>query len=168
MTNAIEKKDPPSDAGWSTGTKIAIGVVALIVVITFFAIITLTVIVLDTQNGGSFPYSTSYRVTLPDGEPVTIGATRILVVTYGDEVLTEVDGVKEKLVVGQERIISPHYAQVSTMGLPVMDTDFQITLKYLGTSGKNALFDLTIRTSDQIPEILLRRLIPPGMNAVPV
>ncbi len=168
MTDKPEKTDLKGNTGWSPGTKIIIGIVALLVVITFIAIITLTVVVLDSQAGTSFPYRTSYRVTLPDGEPVSIGTTKILVLTYENEVVTEVDGVKEKLMVGQERVISPHYARISALGIPLMDSDFQITLNYLGTSGKDALFDLTVKTSKQIPEIIVRRLIPPGMNAQPI
>ena len=167
MTDTMEKKEIPAKSGMSTGTKIILGLVGLVIVVGLLAALTLTVAVLDTPAGTSFPYSTTYRVSLPDGQPVTVGSTKILVMTYENEVVTEVDGVKEKLVVGQERVINPRYARVSALGVPLMDTDFQITLKYLGTSGKNALFDMNIRTSKQIPEMVISKIIPPGMNAVP-
>ncbi len=168
MAEITEKESKQEKAGWSTGTKIIVGLIGLIIVLGLLAAFTLTVAVLDTPAGTSFPYSTTYRVSLPDGQPVTVGTTKILVMTYENEVVTEVDGVKEKLVVGQERVISPRYARVQALGVPLMDTDFQITLKYLGTSGKNALFDMNIKTSKQIPEMVISKLIPPGMNAVPV
>lgn len=163
-----EKTAPQEKQGWGLGTKILIGIIALIVIISVLAVVTLTVAVLDSQTGTSFPYTTTYRVSIPDGQPVTMGTTKILVMTYENEVVTEVDGVKEKLVVGQERVISPRYARVSALGIPLMDTDFQITLKYLGTSGKNALFDMNIKTSRQVPEMVISKLIPPSMGAVPV
>ena len=81
--------------------------------------------------------------------------------------VAEVDGTKEELVVGQERVTSPRHARITVMGIPVFDTDFQITLTYLGSSGGNADFAMTVRTSDQIPELVLRHLIPPDMNAQP-
>ena len=168
MTDTIEKKETSAKAGMSTGTKIILGIIGLIIVVGLLAALTLTVAVLDSPTGTSFPYSTTYRVSLPDGQPVTVGTTKILVVTYENEAVTEVDGVKEKLVVGQERVINPRYARVSALGVPLMDTDFQITLKYLGTSGKNALFDMNIKTSKQIPEMVISKIIPAGMNAVPV
>ncbi|MCK9580276.1 MAG: hypothetical protein M0Q92_07475 [Methanoregula sp.] len=168
MTDStIEKTTPKEKAGWGLGTKILLGIIALVVIISILAVVTLTVAVIDSQTGTSFPYTTTYRVSIPDGEPVTMGTTKILVMTYEDEVVTEVDGVKEKLVVGQERIISPRYARVSALGVPMLDTDFQITLKYLGTSGNNALFDMNIKTSKQVPEMVISKLIPPKMNAVP-
>jgi len=165
MTDTMEETGSLDTSGWSTGTKVLVGVIAIVAIIAVIAIATLTVAVLESQGGAAFPYTTNYRVSLPDGEPVTIGNTRIVVMTYNDEIVTEVDGVKEKLVTGQERVISPHHARVTVLGVPLIDTDFQITLKYLGTSGTDALFDMNVRTSKQVPEMLIRRLIPPGMNA---
>lgn len=168
MTDTIEKKEAPAKSGMGMGTKIILGLIGLIIVVGLLAALTLTVAVLDSPAGTSFPYTTTYRVSLPDGQPVTIGTTKILVMTYENEVVTEVDGVKEKLVVGQERIINPRYARVSALGVPLMDTDFKITLKYLGTSGRNALFDMNVQTSKQVPELVISKIIPPGMNAQPM
>lgn len=154
--------------GWGIGTKILLGLIALIVIVSVIAVLTLTVAVLDQTTGNSFPYTTTYRVSLPDGETVTIGNSRILVLTMGNEVDTSVDGSKERLAIGQERTISARYARISAMGIPVMDTDFKIVLKYIGPSGTNALFDMKIMTSRQVPEMVIRQLIPPGMGAQPV
>jgi hypothetical protein len=167
MKNSAEKSDSGS-AGWGLGTKILVGIIAIIVVVAVLAVVTLTVAVIDSQTGTSFPFSTTYRVSIPDGEPVTIGSTKILAMTMPDGVDVSVDGNKEKLAVGQERIINPRYARVSALGVPLMDTDFRITLKYLGPSGKNALFDMNIQTSKQVPEMVISKLIPPGMGAQPV
>jgi hypothetical protein len=168
MTNPTEKSNPSGISGWSTGTKVLVGIIAVVAVVSILAVVTLTVAVIDSQTGTSFPYSTSYRVSLPDGQPVTIGTTTILVLTMPDGVDTSVDGTKEKLAVGQERVISPHFARISALGIPLIDTDFHITLKYLGSSGNTALFDMTVKTSKQVPEMVLRRLIPANMNAQPI
>lgn len=167
MTNNTEKPES-GNAGWGLGTKILVGIIAIVVIVSLLAVVTLTVAVIDSQTGTSFPFSTTYRISLPDGQPVTVGSTKIVAMTYDNEVVTDVDGVKEKLVVGQERVISPRYARVSALGVPLMDTDFKITLKYLGPSGKNALFDMNIQTSKQVPEMVISKLIPPGMGAQPV
>lgn len=154
--------------GWGLGTKILLWLIAIVVIVSVIAVLTLSVAVLDQPTGSSFPYSTSYRVSLPDGQTVTIGNSRILVLTMGNEVDTSVDGSKERLAVGQERLISPRYARISALGIPVMDTDFRISLKYIGPSGTNALFDMKIMTSRQVPEIIIRQIIPPGMGAQPI
>ena len=135
---------------------------------SLLAVLTLSVAVLNQPTGSSFPYTTTYRVSLPDGETVTIGNSKILFLTMGNEVDTSVDGSKERLAIGQERTISARYARISAIGIPVIDTDFQIVLKYIGSSGNNALFDMKIMTSRQVPEILIRQLIPPGMGAQPI
>lgn len=154
--------------GWGLGTKILLGMIAIIIIVVVLAALTISVAVLDQPTGSSFPYTTTYRVSLPDGETVTVGNSRILVLTMGNEVDTSVDGSKERLAVGQERTISPRYARISALGIPIIDTDFQIVLKYIGPSGSNALFDMKIMTSRQVPEILIRQIIPPRMGAQPI
>jgi len=154
--------------GWSLGTRILLWLIAIVVIVGVIAILTLSVAVLDTPTGNSFPYTTTYRVSIPDSQPISIGSSKILVLTMGNEVDTSVDGVKERLAVGQERTISARYARISALGMPVIDTDFQIVLKYIGSSGSNALFDMRVMTSRQVPEILIRQIIPPGMGAQPI
>jgi hypothetical protein len=154
--------------GWSTATKILVGAIILFFAIVIAAVATLTISASDAEPGAVYPYITTYRVTLPDGETISIGTSRIVVISYENEMLTDVDGNREKLVVGQERVISPRHARITALGIPLLDADFQIILRYLGSTGKNADFDMTVKTSKQVPEIVLRRLLPPNMNARPV
>jgi len=154
--------------GWGLGTKILLFLIALVVVVSVIAVLTLTVAVLDTPTGTSYPYTTTYRVSLPDSEPIMFGNSKIMVMTMGNEVDTSVDGTKERLAVGQERTINARYARISALGVPVIDTDVQIVLKYIGSSGSNALFDMRVMTSRQVPEILIRQIIPPRMGAQPI
>ena len=165
MADSSRDAGTKSSQGWSTGTKVLLGIVLLVIVIATLAVFTLTIAVLDTGTGTEFPYTTTYRVTLPDGEPITIGSSHILVMSYNNEMVAEVDGTKERLVVGQERVTSPRHARITVMGIPIIDTDFQISLTYLGSIGQNANFAMTVRTSNQVPDLILRRLIPPAMNA---
>ncbi len=154
--------------GWSLGTRVLLGIIAIIVIISVIAVLTLSVAVIDRASGSSFPYTTSYRVSLPDGQTVTIGNSKILVLAIGNEVDTSVDGSKERLAIGQERVISPRTARITALGFPVLDTDFRISLTFIGTSGTNDLFDMKIMTSQQVPEMVIRQLIPPGMGAQPI
>lgn len=154
--------------GWSLGTRILLWLIAIVVIVSVIAVLTLTVAVLDTPTGTSFPYTTTYRVSIPDSETIMFGNSKILVLTMGNEVDTSVDGVKERLAIGQERTISARYARITALGMPVIDTDFQIVLKYIGSSGGNALFDMRVMTSRQVPEILIRQIIPPRMGAQPI
>jgi len=160
-------KNPAVKGGWSTGTKVLVGIIALVVVISVLAVLTLTIAVLDSKAGTEFPYTTTYKVSLPDGQPITIGNSHILVVSNNNELIADVDGTKENLVVGQERVLSPRHAQITVAGIPILDTDFQITLIYRGSTGANANFDMTVKTSKQVPEFVINRLIPPAMNAQP-
>jgi len=175
MANDTTQPVPPQQTvvirekqGWGLGTKILLFLIALVVIVGIIAVLTLSVAVLNQPTGSSFPYTTTYRVSIPDSQPVSIGNSQILVLTMGNEVDTSVDGQKERLAIGQERTISARYARISALGVPVIDTDFQIVLKYIGSSGNNALFDMRVMTSRQVPEILIRQIIPPGMGAQPI
>jgi hypothetical protein len=168
MADTKQTTGSQGTGGWSTGTKVLLGIIALVIVIAVLAVVTLTIAVLDTKAGTEFPYSTNYRVTLPDGERITIGSSSILVTSYDNELIAEVDGTKEKLVVGQQRVLAPRHAKITVMGVPIIDTDFQITLTYLGSTGSTANFDMTVKTSSQVPELIIRRLIPASMNAQPI
>jgi len=145
-----------------------IGVLAGVIVVVVAAIfLTLTVSVTSDVSEKSLPYVTHYSVALPDGEAVTIGSSRIAVMAYNDSVITDVDGNREQLVVGQTRVISPRHAKITTLGIPLYDADFQFTLTYLGPAGTKDNFDLTVKTSQQVPGFLLDRLMPASVNAVP-
>lgn len=168
MAEPEKSKEPQGTKGWSTGTKALVGIVVLILVLATLAVFTLTVAVMGSLSESSLPYTTNYRVTLPDGEPVTIGSSRILVASYENELFCDVDGIKEKLVIGQQRVISPKHAKVTVLGIPVIETDFEIALTYLGLTGKNANFDMSVKTSTQVPEMVIRHIIPSSMHAQPM
>ena len=154
------------DGGMNSEKKILIGAVAAaIIIVIIAAILTFTVNVSTNVTGKALPYATHYNVALPDGEAVTIGSSRIAVMAYGDSVTTDVDGNREQLVVGQTRIISPRHAVISILGIPIYQADFQINLQYLGSSGSKDNFDLTIKTSQEVPTFLLDRLMPASVNA---
>jgi hypothetical protein len=166
--------DNPVDAeseglkGMSTGTKVLVGIIIAVVLVALVAVFTLTIGVMETEAGSNFPYVTSYKVTMPDGQPVSLGNTRLTVTTNGNDAVADVNGLKAKLIAGQQWVITPRSARVAALGIPLLDMDFQITLTYLGQTGNKANFDLTIKTSKQVPEILLRGLIPANVNAQPV
>jgi len=147
-------------------TRLLLGIIAgLVIVIAVVGVLTFTMSVSTDTAGVSLPYQTHYSVSLPDGNAVTIGSSRIAVMAYNDSVITDVDGNREQLSVGQTRVIIPRHATISIFGIPVYTADFQLTLQYLGTSGSLDNFDLTVASSQKIPSFLLDRLIPSSVKA---
>jgi hypothetical protein len=72
-------------------------------------------------------------------------------------------------VVGEDRVISERRAIITTLGaVTLLDTHFQINLTYKGENQNRAYFDMAIHTSQQVPDVLLRRLLPPEMEAQPM
>ena len=77
-----------------------------------------------------------------------------------NEVITDIDGDRQKLVVGEQRVIPERRGKISLFGITPMDVNYKITLTYKGERDNRAYFDMTVQTSKQVPDILLKRLLP--------
>jgi len=130
MTDRPARPPANGDGGLKSRRNLMIGVLAGVIIVVVAAVfLTLTVTVTTDVSGKSLPYITSYHVALPDGEAVTIGSSRIAVMAYNDSVITDVDGNREQLVVGQTRIISPRHAKITTARDPALRCGFPDHLK---------------------------------------
>jgi hypothetical protein len=49
-----------------------------------------------------------------------------------------------------------------------MDTNFKINLKYKGERDNRAYFDMAVHTSKQVPDMLLKQLLPAEIDARPI
>ena len=162
------EKSGEKKSGMSMKAKVILGVAGLLIIILIAAFLTISVTTTAVSGTPSFPYTTTYGVSFPEGETIAIGNTHILVLSYENEMVADIDGDREKLVVGEPRTTAPRHAHVTVLGMPVMDTDFQILLTYKGVNDNRAYFDLNVKTGNQVPDILLRRLLPPEIDARPV
>jgi hypothetical protein len=150
------------------GMKILIGFLFLLVIIIIAAFLSLSVATISPRQDVTYPYTTAYAVSFPEGEPVTIGTTRFVALSYQDEMVADVDGNREKLVIGEERRFAERRGRITILGVPIIETNFQIVMKYTGARDNRAYFDLTIQTEKQVPEFLVKRLLPPAVDARPV
>ncbi len=147
---------------------LVVGFIIIAILVVAAAFLTMSVSIAAPDQNAIYPYSTTYSVSFPEGQPVTIGNSRIIVLSFENEMITDIDGKREKLAVGDERVVSGRHARVTSLGLiPVIDTNFQISLKYKGVVNNLANFDLTIRTSSQVPDYVIQRILPPVINARP-
>jgi len=155
--------------GLGTGIKIVIYLIVLAIIAAVAAFLTLSVSVTNVSPGNSFPFTTMYGVSFPEGQTITIGNTHISVLSYQNEIISDIDGDRQKLVVGEERVISERRAVITTLGaITLMDSNFQINLKYKGDRDNRAYFDMAVHTSRQVPDMLLRQLLPPEIDARPI
>jgi hypothetical protein len=155
--------------GWGTGMKIVISLVVLAILLAVAALLTLSVAVSTVPQAGALPFTTNYGVTFPEGQPITIGNSHINVLSYQNELISDIDGDRQKLVEGEDRVIAERRAVISTLGvITLVDTNFQINLKYKGNRDNLAYFDMAIQTSRQVPDMLLKKLLPSEINAQPI
>jgi len=157
--------------GLGGGIKIALAIIALILIIALVAFLTLSVAVTNVTTGtpGTLPFVSRYAVTFPEGQTIAIGNSHISVLSYENELISDIDGDRQKLVNGENRIISERRAVITTFGvIKLMDTNFQINLQYKGNRDNEAYFDMAILTSQQVPDMLLKQLLPPAIKAQPM
>ena len=152
-----------------SGIKILLGIILLVIVILAVSLLTLSVTVTNVAPGNALPFTTNYGVSFPEGQTITIGNTHINVLSFENELISDIDGDRQKLVVGEDRIISERRAVITTLGaITLMDTNFEINLKYKGERDNRAYFDMAVHTSKQVPEILLNQLLPSEIDARPI
>jgi len=152
------------------GSKLKIiGVLLLILLIGVVAVFaTLNVTMYAPVEGQTYPYTTTYNVWFPLGKTVTVGGIDMVALSTQDEMLISVDGDTQKLDVGEDKLISERRAVVKTLGITVVDTNFQIYLTYRGLSDPTtANFFLAFRTSKQVPQFIVNLLLPKNIQAIP-
>lgn len=166
MDKIVGKEDPPKPKKGGKG-KVILAVVLILVAILAAGLITLSVTVTDPREGVAYPYTTTYVVLFPDGERVTVANTPMMALTYENEMIIDVNGQRNKIVVGEEKLISERRAIINVFGRPVLATNFQIFMKYLGMNGNKAQFYLTVKRSNDVPQFLINRLLPSEIEAQP-
>lgn len=166
---ARENARKKQKGGMGTGIKIVISLIVLAIVIAVVAWFSLNVTVTNVTPGHALPFTTNYGVSFPEGQTITIGNTHISVLSYQNELISDIDGDRQKLVVGEDRIITERRAVITTLGaITLMDTNFKIDLKYKGERDNRAYFDMAVHTSKQVPDMLLKQLLPPEIDARPI
>jgi hypothetical protein len=167
LENERAKQKEKAKSG--NGMKFAIYLIILVIIIAAVAWLSLTVTVSEVDPGTSLPFTTNYGVSFPEGQTITIGNTHINVLSYQNELISDIDGEREKLVIGEDRIISERRAVITTLGaITLMDTNFKINLKYKGERDNRAYFDMAVHTSQQVPDMLLKQLLPAEIDARPI
>jgi len=165
----LEEEHAREKGKGGSGIKILLWIILLVIVILAVSLLTLSVTVTNVTPGNALPFTTNYGVSFPEGQTITIGNTHINVLSFENELISDIDGDRQKLVVGEDRVISERRAVITTLGaITLMDTNFEINLKYKGERDNRAYFDMAVHTSKQVPEILLNQLLPSEIDARPI
>jgi hypothetical protein len=165
----MQQERSQSKGKGGSAVTIILGLVVLVIILLAIAWFTLNVSISAATPGLALPFTTTYAVTFPEGQTINVGNSQIAVLSYQNELISSVDGDRQKLVVGEDRVIAQRRAVITTLGkITLLDTNFQITLKYKGERDNQAYFDMAVHTSQQVPDILLKQLLPPEIHATPI
>ena len=161
-----ERARQKAKSGSGTGMKIIILLLVLAIAAVVVAWFSLSMTITEVTPGTPLPFTTNYVVSFPEGQTTTLGNSRINVIWFENELITDIDGAKQKLVAGEERVISERRGVMKALGvITLMDTNYVINLKYKGERDSRAYFDMAVHTSKQVPDILLKRMLPPEIDA---
>jgi hypothetical protein len=162
----LEQERARQKAKGGSGTGIIIALVVIVIVFAAIAWFSLSETVTSVTPGTPLPFTTNYAVSFPEGQTTTLGNSRINVIWFENELITDIDGAKQKLVVGEERVLSERRGVIKALGvITLMDTNYVINLKYKGERDGRAYFDMAVHTSKQVPDMLLKRMLPPEIEA---
>ena len=124
--------------------------------------LTLNITITPVSQETSLPFTVNYAVSFPEGQTITIGNTHITVLSYQNQLISDIDGDRQNLVVGEDRVIPERRAVVKTLGvITLIDTNFKINLTYQGAENNRAYFNMKVQSSRQVPDLLLKQLLPP-------
>ena len=148
-----------------SGILIVFALIVLIIIAAAIAWFSVSVTNTDVTPGVALPFTTMYAVSFPEGQTVTFGNSHVNVLSVQNEVITDIDGDRQKLVVGEQRVMPERRGKITLFGITPMDVNYKITLTYKGERDNRAYFDMAVLTSKQVPDILLKRLLPPEIDA---
>lgn len=166
---AREDRRDDKKEGMGIGIKVVISLVVLAIIVALVGFLTLSVSVTSATTNYALPFTSNYAVTIPEGQPISIGNSKMSVLSFENELISDIDGDRQKLVVGEDRVIGERRAIITSFGvIKILDINFQINLKYKGNRDNLAYFDMAIHTSQQVPTMLLNKLLPAEMHAQPM
>jgi hypothetical protein len=148
-----------------SGILIVLALIVLVIIAAAIAWFSVSATITDVTPGIALPFTTNYAVSFPEGQTVTFGNSHINVLSDQNEVITDIDGNRQKLVVGEQRVIPERRGKITIFGITPMDVNYKITLTYKGERDNRAYFDMAVQTSKEVPDLLLKRLLPPEIDA---
>lgn len=145
------------------------GIVVIGILVAVAAAI-MTMTILPDQPGipgTPLPYSTTFQVSLPEGEKVSIGSLEIVALQTEEGIVLKIGDRREEMAPGEEREISDRNATILFFGQPVYTTGYRLMVTWRGMDREHALFSITMKTSRQVPDWLISRILPGGIQASP-
>lgn len=143
-----------------------IAVLVILVLIAVGGVLTFHVNAsLDPTAGATYPWTVMYEVKFTDGEKINFAGTDIIALTDGNEVFMKVGDDRRRMELNVPQTISTHRAVMSIYGITIVDMNYKVDAVYLGLDGDRLIFHLSINTSQQFPEFVVRMLLPSGVDA---
>ena len=148
--------------------KIIGGIIVVILLVFIVLIASASVSVSPSSGAANYPYTTTYSVWFPLGQPVSFNNNELIALSMDNEMLISINGKTSKLFAGMPISIGEQSATLTTLfgKVPVTTINYKVTLEYQGNTVENqAYFKMLIQTDKSIPEFLVKFLLPKNVIA---
>ncbi len=182
-----ETEEPGEGGGWAgeetdidgmpvhyatTGSHPALIALAISLVIILVLVVAAygtmeTDIGLPPVPGATYPYTTTYSAVIPAGQQVTVAGVPLVVIHAGDTLQVVVNGRPEEFIPGEPYTIARGTARVTSLGIEISRTGYQVDALYQGAEGSSADLTLVIMTSEVASSRLVKALLPTGVEITP-
>lgn len=146
-----------------------IGGIIVVILLAFVVLIASSSVSVGPSSGAaSYPYTTTYSVWFPLGQPVSFNNNELIALSMDNEMLISINGQTSKLVAGVPIAIGEQSATLTTLfgKVPVTTINYKVTLEYQGNTAENqAYFKMLIQTDKSIPEFVVKFLLPKNVIA---
>lgn len=179
----VQRQDPVNESqgeirtkqknsrSWWKNHRVFITIAILIIIIGgATATVLLTLKITPDQPASedtNYPYSTTYRASLPDGEQVWVGTLDLVALQTADRIVLRIGDHREEMEPGETRQIGAKIFSIRIAGVPVFETGYQLNATWMGMEGDRALFNIVFRTTRQVPDWLMSRILPAAIEATP-
>ena len=156
----------------TTGSHPALTALAITLVIILVLVVAAygtmeTEIGLPPVPGATYPYTTTYSAVIPAGQQVTVAGVPLVVIHADDTLQVVVNGRPEEFIPGEPYMIARGTAQVSSLGIEISRTGYQVDAIYEGAVGTSADLSLVIMTTEKASSRLVKALLPAGVEITP-
>lgn len=163
-----EQKLKDKHARGKSRTRKVIGGIILLIILVLVVLVASAGVGIQSGGAASYPYTTTYEVWFPIGEPVAISGHNLVALSDSSEMMFSADGAVTKLVRGQPLIIGEQSAALTTLfgKVHVMTINYKVILEYQGnTDAHRAYFRMIIQSDKSIPEFVVNFMLPKNVIA---
>jgi hypothetical protein len=130
-------------------------------------VLTLTIAPDAPAVSGGYPHSSTYEILIPEGQILKAGDLEFIVLKTGEGIALKIGDRREEMILGELRDTKDRTLTIGALGRTILETRYRLRASWDGMRDGNAVFRVTLQSEEQIPDWILRPIIP-GIQISPL